>query len=400
METLNYIKSGGQMQNKSWLRYNLVILLFFTSALIGRSFLDGNTPVAILPLILFVLLNALYFFKSGTINKFILIFAMYHIWAALLYMNIRNFTVVTFYGATIVIYGFLSSRLRSIKMCFVYAILIANYINITYFFVAAPIQTRYKAVGPIKIFISYYDTISFSSTTLIALLAIILVFYLKRRSFLFQCIKVSTILTGLYIIFISGKVSVIAGLVCTCIVIPLFFYKGKFVYLTRILSYLIILVSVSFHWILEFCSGFLLKLGINYHHLSSGRDTIWSEYLDYFNNLPLFHKLFGSFFIRTYNDQIKKELPHPHNQWILLLISIGIIGLVFYFVLLKKAFSYTIDTKDKVGFAYLLVICIYAIMDDYVFFTPACIYMFLLIYYAVQKDASSTTGKGKGSCIH
>jgi O-antigen ligase len=240
-------------------------------------------------------------------------------------------------------------------------------------------------VGDLSIQINYYEGIHFSAAALTALLAIMLVFYFQNRSYKSTLLKIGTIFSSLFIIFTLGKVSVLLGLFVAVIVTKIFFFQGKLSKYTRVLSTFIIAGTFLSGWILPFLIKITSVWGINYRLLTGRRDMIWNVYLEYFNKTPFLEKVLGSFFVRTYNDIVQQGFLHPHNQWITILISTGLIGLILYFILFVKAYRYTIKSGDRVGFSYLLALNVYATTDDYILLTAGCINAFLLFYFACHK---------------
>jgi O-antigen ligase len=284
----------------------------------------------------------------------------------------------------VLVFSLVAKYDKSAKIIFCISIVIMNYINFIIIVLSPPARTRYKSIGPLNIKVNYFESVRFSLLAMTALIAIILIFYFKNNGFKIILIKVSTVLSGLYIIFTAGKVSVLLGLFITAIVAKFLFFEGELSKITKVVSTLILLFTFFLGWILPSIISLTEKWQINYSYLTSRRNIIWIQYLEYFSNLPLHKRLLGSFFIRTYNDVIQQGFLHPHNQWITILVSTGFIGLLLYFILFKRAYNYTIESGDSVGFMFLLALNIYATADDYILLTAGCVNAFLVFYFASQ----------------
>jgi len=371
--------------NSNVVLHYFILIYYFIGTLISLTYFNIYHPFSLTSLGMLLVYYFLYFLKSFKINKFILIFIIYHIVVGIFYNNVSDFFTMVLYSVIVLVFSLVAKYDKSAKIIFCISIVVMNYINFIIIFLSPPARTRYKSIGPLNIQVNYFESVRFSLLAMTALFAIILIFYLKNKGLKIILIKVSTVLSGLYIILTAGKVSVLLGLFITATVAKFFFFEGKLSKITKVISTLILFFTFFSGWILPLIIGLTEKWQINYSHLTSRRDMIWTQYLKYFSNLALYKKLLGSFFIRTYNDVIQQGFLHPHNQWITILVSTGFIGLLLYFILFQKAYNYTIKSGDRVGFMYLLALNIYATADDYILLTAGCINAFLLFYFASLK---------------
>jgi O-antigen ligase len=264
------------------------------------------------------------------------------------------------------------------------SIVLMNFINTIVLIISPASRIRYKTIGGISIQINYFENVRFSAAALTALLAIILVYKFKSKGFRSNLLIVSTVISGLYNIITLGKLSVLLGLSVAVLATTFLFHKNRNQIITKIAVNIILIFTFLSGWILRIVIELTSSLDINYALLTGRRNMIWSAYIDYFSDVPTLNKFFGSFFIRTYNDIVQPGLPHPHNQWITILISMGLFGLILYFLLLRKAYYCTIESRDKVGFAYMVAINIFATTDDYILLTAGCLNAFLIFYFAIH----------------
>lgn len=108
--------------------------------------------------------------------------------------------------------------------------------------------------------------------------------------------------------------------------------------------------------------------------LTSGRNIIFSNYLDYYKSSPLV-SLFGIGIIK-YNIRSGMYI-YAHNLYIELLVSFGIIGLILVFIMfLLFAYKYKISSNGK---KVLFVLLVFGItmnvleVESFVYFTICCL---------------------------
>lgn len=362
----------------------IVPIYYFLGTLISITYFNIFHPIALSSLGLFLLYYFIMFFNDFRVNKYILLFIIVHVVIGIFYIKIDDLFTMVLYSLVIFAFSMAAKFDKKVYEKFSLSVVLMNIINTIVLIISPASRIRYKTIGGISIKINYFENVRFSAAALTALIAIILVYKFKNKGFRSNLLIASTVISGLYNIITLGKLSVLLGLSVVVFVTTFLFHKNRNLIITKIAVNIILIFTFLSGWILRIVIELTSSLDINYGLLTGRRNMIWSAYIDYFSNLPISNKLFGSFFIRTCNDIVQPGLPHPHNQWITILISIGLLGLTLYFLLLRKAYYYTIESLDKVGFAYMVAINIFATTDDYILLTAGCLNAFLIFYFAIQ----------------
>lgn len=363
---------------------NIVPIYYFLGTLISITYFNIFHPISLSSLGIFLVYYFIKFLNDFKVNKYILLFIFIHVILGVFYRNIEDLFTMGLYSLVVFTFSMSAKFDKRIYEKFSLSIVLMNFINTVVLILSPASRTRYKTIGGLSIQINYFENVHFSIAALTALLAIILIFKFKKNGVRNKLLIITTIVFSLYNIITLGKVSVLLGLFVSAFVTRFFFYKNRSQMVTKLIANIIIIVTFLSGWILEMLMVLTSSWNINYALFTGRRNMIWSIYLDYFSDLPILNKLFGSFFIRTYSNKIQPGLLHPHNQWITILISTGLVGLILYFFLLRKAYYYTIETQDKVGFAYIVAVNIFATTDDYILLTAGCLNAFLVFYFATR----------------
>lgn len=372
---------------------NIVPIYYFLGTLISITYFNIFHPISLSSLGIFLVYYFIKFLNDFRVNKYILFFILIHVILGVFYRNIDDLFTMTLYSLVIFAFSMAAKFDKKIYEKFSLSIVLMNFINTVVLILSPASRTRYKTIGGLSIQINYFEDVHFSVAALTALLAIILIFKFKKNGVRNNLLIIGTVVFSLYNIITLGKVSVLLGLLVSIFITRFFFYKHRSQMVTKIIANTMIIFTFLSGWILEIVRVLTSSWNINYALFTGRRNMIWSVYLDYFSDLPILNKLFGSFFIRTYSDIVQPGLPHPHNQWITILISMGFVGLILYFLLLRRAYYYTIETQDKVGFAYMVAINVFATTDNYILLTAGCLNAFLIFYFATKSQNNAAINK-------
>lgn len=216
-----------------------------------------------------------------------------------------------------------------------------------------------------------------ANTSLIAIYTLFSIKLIKNKA-----LKVLSIFLSLFIIIIGGKFTTVLALLIATLI---YLLNSKFCILfsKRMLkSFLKIVLTICF------CSSFIfyyfniiLNKFLNISNLFSGRDELWVDYINYIYKNK-FQILVGNGF---FSDEKKiSYLLHPHNQYLSIFYTLGIIGVVAYYLFFLKVLDENIKFKNQYPNLFMLLIVIIFEMcgDDYFILTinPLNLIVIFLIY--------------------
>lgn len=262
------------------------------------------------------------------------------------------------------------------KRIFLFAI-IFNIINICIYVYSPKIYGAPKVILGQELSKISVSQIAVANTSLIAIYSLFSVNLIKNR-----LLKVFIMFLSISIIIIGGKFTTILALLMAGIIYllnsKLFILSSKKV----LKNFLKIMLTICF------CSSFIfyyfiliLNKFLNISNLFSGRDELWVDYINYIYNNK-FQILVGNGF---FSDEKKiSYLLHPHNQYLTLFYTLGILGFIAYCLLYLKVINESVKIKKQYPNLFMLLVVIIFEMcgDDYFILTinPLNLIIIFLIY--------------------
>ena len=219
--------------------------------------------------------------------------------------------------------------------------------------------------------------ISVANTSLIAIYSLFSLNLIKNK-----LLKVFIMFLSISIVIIGGKFTTILALLMAGIIYllnsKLFILSSKKV----LKNFLKIMLTICF------CSSFIfyyfiliLNKLLNISNLFSGRNELWVDYINYIYSNK-FQILVGNGF---FSDEKKiSYLLHPHNQYLTLFYTLGILGFIAYYLLYLKVIDESVKIKKQYPNLFMLLVVIIFEMcgDDYFILTinPLNLIIIFLIY--------------------
>ena len=219
--------------------------------------------------------------------------------------------------------------------------------------------------------------ISVANTSLIAIYSLFSVNLIKNK-----LLKVFIMFLSISIVIIGGKFTTILALLMAGIIYllnsKLFILSSKKV----LKNFLKIMLTICF------CSSFIfyyfiliLNKLLNISNLFSGRNELWVDYINYIYDNK-FQILVGNGF---FSDEKKiSYLSHPHNQYLTIFYTLGILGFIIYYLFYLKVIDESIKIKKQYPNLFMILIVIIFEMcgDDYFILTinPLNLIIIFLIY--------------------
>lgn len=378
MRNINFMKKG---------IVEIVFLLYVFTSYIGLLYLDVYNPIVLIGVVLIIFFSIyLVIKKNQPINRFMFIFAIYHLIPCLLMDNLSNiFYMLAYVTLLISISLFISYMKERSMLAICKVVMFTSIFNFIYMLSQPFTITRTKKILGLSINLRMSENVVFSRSAIIALIGFILFYKLKPVNFKQRVVKLAGIFINIFTIVFLGKLSTLLTLFIVIIsgeVVKLI--RNKRLY--KLIAMVITGVTFSLGFFMPTIINICIKYNINYRMIFSGREELWGKYLNHFKEAPIINKLFGGIYIRTMNEVGGEIIKHPHNQYLTILVSVGLIGLVLYMILFYKAYYNALLYRDIQGFMILLSINLIGITDDYIFLTVIIIDSFYYIYYSVLNN--------------
>lgn len=360
----------------------LVFLIYVITAYLGVLYLDVYNPSVLLG-VLGLVFFSLYLIikKKQHINKFIFAFAIYHFIPCLLMDNLLDIVYMLSYIILIITISLYISYMKekSIKMVYLVVVILSVF-NFIYI-LSQPFKiARTKIIFGLSINLRMSENVVFSRTAIVALIAFIIFYKLKPINIKQKLFKIVGIGVNIFTILFLGKLSTLLTLAIIIMLGEIVKeIKSKKIY--KIISLSLTMGTFFISFLMPYIINFSVKYNLNYRLIFSGREELWIKYISYFSELPLLNKLFGGTYVRTMNQIGNEIIKHPHNQYLTILVSVGLIGIVIYMILFYKAYYNCLCNNDIQGFMILLSINLIGITDDYIFLTVMIIDSFYFLYH-------------------
>lgn len=298
---------------------------------------------------LIIIANTIYTKNSNKFGKtefFFIAFWLFYILKAIVSFKTFSFSEelaskeIEIYLRIIGITFIPSLAVLSIKEKDINYALFLNYVYYTLYFILllnVVVGIKYDYQGRSAGFMSMYS-ISFGHLGVsLALLSIYKLLYEVKTKHM-QAITFLGAILGLYILYASGTRSpLIAFILCLCFV---FYLKNKLKYLGVFLLLLCTSVLALIYFKPQYLevghsSSFLNRVtNMIVSGDSSGRDILYQQGIDVFAENPIFGGRILFF-----------DGMYPHNIFIEVLMSMGVIGLLLYLFFLKNCIAYLLKLK-------------------------------------------------------
>jgi O-antigen ligase len=215
---------------------------------------------------------------------------------------------------------------------------------------------------------------------------------------------------GTYLVFAPQVRSVYWGLIA-CFTVVLYFYDKR-----ALAAFVVVLIGL----ILAFWSQIAVvfydfidppDLGPDLEAIGSGRKSMWTWALEFWRRAPLLNQLtgmgvtywdasvarpgrmprFGAFF-----DGTLPPWPDPHNDWLYILLSLGLIGLAIFVGLFGAILRAILRIRGKEKFALLglfLAVMFMNVLSNSYIVRFQMFQMFLMLMVYVDLKSSEVNGK-------
>ena len=208
-----------------------------------------------------------------------------------------------------------------------------------------------------------------ANLSLIAVYSLFSINFIKNK-----LLKIFIVLLSLSLIILAGKFTTILALL---IAGTIYLLNSKFFLLSskKMLKYtlkgMLTICFCSpfiFYYFTIVYNKFLNTKVIDVSNLFSGRHLLWIDYINYIYNNK-FQILVGNGF---FSDEKKiSYLLHPHNQYLTIFYTLGILGFIIYYLFYLKVIDESIKIKKQYPNLFMILIIIIFEMcgDDYFILT-------------------------------
>lgn len=166
------------------------------------------------------------------------------------------------------------------------------------------------------------------------------------------------VLFVLYVIVLSAmkRGAIIIATACVCLYLVYFFKNNK----KRIKLWSVVLIIIVIGFLYRYLYYFYVnnpflqyRIQATIEGSSSGRDIIMTNLLTKFFDGNLLNQLFGFGFYKS----IEIAGNAAHNDWLEILISFGLIGVILYLLIFFQMFQ-TLKTVKDISLKYMMISCI------------------------------------------
>lgn len=319
----------------------------------------------------------------GRVNKVLMIYILSLVFS--ISVNVQNLATYVMYILFIITYYIIIENLQD-KFMTIYNISIVIILIFIIIFCGTGnlINEGYKEIGGIQL--SRYKLDGFVSglsfVSEICALNLMFSIIFKNKKLQYIVIPVCVIL-----IVCFGKVSILGSLLATImfsrITLPII-KKGYLKSRKRILLFsciLVLIISFSSYLMLYVIIPLLKLNTIVLEEIFTGRLQIWNDFINYIKNGGI-NLVLGYGFVSPM--KMISIVYHPHNQYLCVLYSTGIVGfLVYICIWIFLVYQYCILYCEVNDYSILLILYILfmQIGDDYFVLTTSPMYFPIIIYY-------------------
>lgn len=368
---------------------NIYIILWFLVAytpLSKKSLYSINFLSFIWTIVFF---KNLFLYKKR-INKyiFILIGAIFFSFLC----NFKNLFQISYYilniNMIISIYSLIEIYQKKLLDKIYFFIVIFSILNLIIYLILPPDYIGVKIINGIKMIRVQLNLLPLSIASIISLLS----FYIADKYKFWK--KYLIKLLNLILIIKLGKISVLGALIFVTAL-------SNFIFFLKLNKHMKKIVEVFFKIIImiNFSAAFIIiaiqKLyRISNFSLLTLREDIWRHYIKYFINEG--NIIFGNGFIEPDNKIL--DMTNPHNQYLNIVIILGIVGMIAFFIYFNKILKNTLNELyfgNKVPFKIFITLIFIMISDSYFILTVFPLYMTLLMSFLLIKGKEEENGEIK-----
>ena len=368
---------------------NIYIILWFLVAytpLSKKSLYSINFLSFIWTIVFF---KNLFLYKKR-INKyiFILIGAIFFSFLC----NFKNLFQISYYilniNMIISIYSLIEIYQKKLLDKIYFFIVIFSILNLIIYLILPPDYIGVKIINGIKMIRVQLNLLPLSIASIISLLS----FYIADKYKFWK--KYLIKLLNLILIIKLGKISVLGALIFVTAL-------SNFIFFLKLNKHMKKIVEVFFKIIImiNFSAAFIIiaiqKLySISNFSLLTLREDIWRHYIKYFINEG--NIIFGNGFIEPDNKIL--DMTNPHNQYLNIVIILGIVGMIAFFIYFNKILKNTLNELyfgNKVPFKIFITLIFIMISDSYFILTVFPLYMTLLMSFLLIKGKEEENGEIK-----
>ena len=368
---------------------NIYIILWFLVAytpLSKKSLYSINFLSFIWTIVFF---KNLFLYKKR-INKyiFILIGAIFFSFLC----NFKNLFQISYYilniNMIISIYSLIEIYQKKLLDKIYFFIVIFSILNLIIYLILPPDYIGVKIINGIKMIRVQLNLLPLSIASIISLLS----FYIADKYKFWK--KYLIKLLNLILIIKLGKISVLGALIFVTALSNFIFFLKLNKHMKKIVEVFIKIIIM-----INFSAAFIIiaiqKLyRISNFSLLTLREDIWRHYIKYFINEG--NIIFGNGFIEPDNKIL--DMTNPHNQYLNIVIILGIVGMIAFFIYFNKILKNTLNELyfgNKVPFKIFITLIFIMISDSYFILTVFPLYMTLLMSFLLIKGKEEENGEIK-----
>lgn len=303
--------------------------------------------------LVFLLLDYKFFLKNNKKDIYVWSIIFFLFCSCMLNFNLHNFMYTVANIITILCCMLLIKKYEIKVILIIYKqLFFFSYINFILLNFFHTTSSDAKKIFGYSIVRRASDWVNLSAVSTWALLLLIISFFLlkqKKSIFLFLNIFLS-----LWLIVISGKVNVFISL----FLVIFFIVYEKIFKGTLVLAYILEFILVNTSWLFLFFKKNISHF-IDIPFILTGRDKLWKDYLIYIYDHP--HKFITGF---NFLQEDVSYINHPHNQYLMILYIMGLVGVIVYLIIFYRVLRNTYD-KNKMLFYLNIIIFVLMTGDDY-----------------------------------
>ena len=287
--------------------------------------------------------------------------------------------------------------------------------TILYLYADAMRVIHFYQMKPSSLFSSYFINHNFSSpiglhATYLSMYAALSLLYLlwtlnQPNSFYKKIVIIAGILIlSAGLVQLASRAVLIAVLISSCIIFPLFFLKGKQRIIHFIIETLILLMVLSAIFFSDsFKNRYVTQLETDLQNkdqeyaINNTRMQRWDLAWQVIKEKPLFGHGTGDevdllrkeYFAHKYYSAFVFRL-NAHNQYLSFLIKCGMAGLLIYFFLLIYGIKKALKNHDFTFLSFIIILCVVSLSENYLDVNKGIFFysFFFSFFIKAQKKAA------------
>lgn len=337
----------------------------------------------------FIFFKNLFLYKKR-INKYICILIV-AIFLSFL-CNLKNLFQISYYilniNMIISIYSLIEIYREKLLNRIYFFTIIFSILNLIIYLIFPPDYIGVKIINGIKIIRVQLNFLPLSIASIISLLS----FYIADKYNFFKKYLIKFL--NLCLIIKLGKISVFGALIFIT-------FLSNFIYFLKLNKHMKKIMEIFFKIIImiNFLIAFIVITLQNLYNISNFslltlREDIWRYYIKYFVSEG--NVIFGNGFIEPDNKIL--GMTNTHNQYLNIVIVLGIFGVIAFFIYFNKILKNTLDELylgNKVPFKIFITLIFIMISDSYFILTVFPLYMTLFMSFLLIERKEEKNGEIK-----